>query len=400
MCLGEGLKSLGSGDHTNEFNAVWLSLLDLGNGIDSRAAGSKHRIDNNNVSLGHILRQLAVIFNRLVGVGIAIKTDVSDLCGGKQGHHTVDHSETCAENGHNNQLSSGDHLGGGFLNGGFDLDVHKGQIAGCFIAKQCGDFRYKCTEFFGTGVLFADKGQLMLNERMVYDCYIFHSIFSLIVLLFCTAPSGHGTCRTGNAQRFLLQSVRNHIRFSNYPFKPHSVRAPRKSKARSHLSLLNIAYHLYPFGVASAFIFGVDKKVGKLKTYSGAYHSSAHAENVGVVVKSCVFGAEVVGAYGGTDALNLVGGDGHTDSGTANEYSPIAFSVGNGVRHLNGNFGIIDLFKLGNAEILNLEASVPKMVPDLVFQFKSAVVTANSDFHIIISFQKYILFCRFLQRFI
>ena len=95
-----------------------------------------------------------------------------------------------------------------------------------------------------------------------------------------------------------------------------------------------------------------------------------------------------VGADGGAYALDLVCGYGHTDSGSADKNSPVAFSVGDGMSHLDGNFGIINLVKLGDTEILNRKTALDKVVFNFVLEFKSAVVTANGNFHTIISFQK------------
>lgn len=85
MSLAESFKSLGSCNDAHKLYRLGISLLDLGYSIDSRAAGGKHGIENNNIALADIAGQLAIIFNRLQGCGIAVKTDVTDSGGRNKG---------------------------------------------------------------------------------------------------------------------------------------------------------------------------------------------------------------------------------------------------------------------------------------------------------------------------
>ena len=69
--------------------------------------------------------------------------------------------------------------------------------------------------------------------------------------------------------------------------------------------------------MTSALKFSIHKEVGEFKSRSGAYHTPAETENVGVIMQTGVFCGIVVAAGGGAYSFNLVGGERHSDSHAA-----------------------------------------------------------------------------------
>ena len=89
MGILQHLDTLRRSDKAHESNILSASLLDEVDGRNRTAAGSKHRVYNKNLPVLDICRQLAVILNRLVGVGVAVKPYMSNLGVGNQGQHTA-----------------------------------------------------------------------------------------------------------------------------------------------------------------------------------------------------------------------------------------------------------------------------------------------------------------------
>ena len=72
-------------------------LLDEINSCNCGTAGSEHRVCDNDGSLLDRIRKLAEILMRLMGLLVAVETDMTDLRGRNEGKDTVYHSETCAQ---------------------------------------------------------------------------------------------------------------------------------------------------------------------------------------------------------------------------------------------------------------------------------------------------------------
>ena len=97
-------------------------------------------------------------------------------------------------------------------------------------------------------------------------------------------------------------------------------------------------------GMPAALKGGVQKKLRQLDGDSGTDDSSAHAEDVRVVVQTGVFCAEMVGAAGGADSFYLIGCHGHADSRAADENALFTFAACYAVSDGGGNGGVIDGF--------------------------------------------------------
>ena len=174
MSLAESFKSLGSCNDAHKLYRLGISLLDLGYSIDSRAAGGKHGIENNNIALADIAGQLAIIFNRLQGCGIAVKTDVTDSGGRNKGQNAVNHTETGSENRDKSKLLARKSLCGHLRNGSLDLNILERKVPCSLVAHEHSNLADKSAELFGSGVLVSEDRQLMLNKRVICYCYVCH----------------------------------------------------------------------------------------------------------------------------------------------------------------------------------------------------------------------------------
>ena len=108
-----------------------------------------------------------VIFNGHMGLGITVKTDVTDLCRGDQIHHSVHHAQTCTQDRYDGQLLACQDLALCSCNGSLHHYFLRRQISGCLIAHEAGNLADQLPEFLHTGILVTQNSQLVLNEGMV-----------------------------------------------------------------------------------------------------------------------------------------------------------------------------------------------------------------------------------------
>ena len=178
MSLAQSVKSLGSRNNAHELYRSGVSLLYLRNGVYSRAAGSKHGIENDNIALADIAGQLAVILNRLQSFGVAVKADVTDSGGGNEGQNAVNHAESGSENRNKGELLARKSLSGHSGNGSLNFNILERKISCCLIAHEHRYLAHESAELFGSGVLVSEDGQLMLDKRMICYCYVCHVLNS------------------------------------------------------------------------------------------------------------------------------------------------------------------------------------------------------------------------------
>ena len=120
-----------------------------------------------------------IIADGLVGNGITIQTDMPDLGGRDELHDAFCHAESCAKNGNDAELPAGEYACLHRRNGGLDIDLLHGQIAGHLICHERGKLIQKHTEILGSCVLVPHERKLVLNERMVDNGNIFHVLFHI-----------------------------------------------------------------------------------------------------------------------------------------------------------------------------------------------------------------------------
>ena len=91
---------------------------------------------------------------------------------GDKFYHTVNHTESCTQDGNDRDLLACKHLNGSFCNGSLDLDFLHGKISCYLISHEHGDLGYKLPELLSAGILITQKRHLMLNERMIKNEYV------------------------------------------------------------------------------------------------------------------------------------------------------------------------------------------------------------------------------------
>ena len=131
--------------------------------LNCGAAGCQHGIHDYDLTLINGNRQLAVVFVRLVGFRIAVESDMPDLRGRHQGRDPVYHAQSGTQDRNDSQLLPGKHRRHTFLNGSLHLHFLQRQVAERFKTDQDGDLLYQLAEFVGSGFLFAEQGDLVLN---------------------------------------------------------------------------------------------------------------------------------------------------------------------------------------------------------------------------------------------
>ena len=123
--------------------------------------------------------------------------------------------------------------------------------------------------------------------------------------------------------------------------------------------------------------WGIKERIYDLQGKSRTYHAAAHCQNVGIVVQSRCLCTEAVGAKCSTDAFYLVGCDGNTDSGSADQDSFLKFSSCNSLCHFFAVDRVIYRLCAAAAEIVVCNSSVFQMLLYFLHQFVTAVVTSK-----------------------
>ena len=104
---------------------------------------------------------------RLMGDLVAIHTDMADAGSRDQVEQAVDHAEAGAEDGDDRELAACDLLAGGLADRRRDGNVLQRKIARGLIALENRQLADKVAELLGSGLLVAQNGKLVLDERVV-----------------------------------------------------------------------------------------------------------------------------------------------------------------------------------------------------------------------------------------
>ena len=174
MRLCESLDSLGSRDDAQEMKLSAAVLLEHLNCFQSGAAGSQHGIDDEDLSLRTISGKLAVVFYRSQRLGISVKTDVTDFRRGDHCQHAVYHAKARSQDRNDRELLALDLLNGCLADGRLNLNVFELQVSGRLIAFEHSDLADGLAELLGSDLLAPDQADLVLDQRVIHDKYIFH----------------------------------------------------------------------------------------------------------------------------------------------------------------------------------------------------------------------------------
>ena len=129
--------------------------------------------------------------------------------------------------------------------------------------------------------------------------------------------------------------------------------------------------------MTSSLETGGEEDLGKLTSETGSESSCSHAHDVGIVVQASEPCGEGVGAQSGSDTLDLVGGNGHSDTRTADEDTLFALAGGDLPADLLSDHRIIAGFAV-SAHILELESLIRESLDDRIFHFNTCMVAADS----------------------
>ena len=157
MLFVQTLYAFRSCDHAHELDLLAAMLLDELDGVNGGTAGGQHRVGDHDGSELDGRGELAVVFHRLVGLRIAVESDMTYLGGGNQHQDAVGHAETCAEDRYYRQLLACNHRSLALLDGGLHFDIFQRKVPERLIAHENGDLFGQLAEFVGTGILISEN---------------------------------------------------------------------------------------------------------------------------------------------------------------------------------------------------------------------------------------------------
>jgi AraC family transcriptional regulator len=158
-------------DEAHVGDSDFLQPVDRG---DRGVAGGKHRIDDDDETLGDVLRSLEIIFDRLERDRVAIKADMGDPRRWNQLEHALGHGEAGAKDRGDDQLLAGDRGRLGRRDRGFDADELGRQVAGHFVAEQGRDLPDDRPEQLHGGRPVAQERELVLHQGVANDRQSIH----------------------------------------------------------------------------------------------------------------------------------------------------------------------------------------------------------------------------------
>ena len=177
VLFGDELDALGSSNKDHELDVVAAALLHFGDRRVGRAAGGEHGVDDHDIALGDVLRHLAEVDVRLKRFLVAEHTDVADTGRRNHAQNAVDQSKTGAQNGHDCNFLTGQRRLLRRADRRFDRLGGERQITGGLIGDEHPDLADQLPEILDAGVFIAHDRQLVRDERMIHDVYVFSKCF-------------------------------------------------------------------------------------------------------------------------------------------------------------------------------------------------------------------------------
>lgn len=118
--------------------------------------------------------------------------------------------------------------------------------------------------------------------------------------------------------------------------------------------------------------------------------SGAEREHVDVVVLAAEKRRAFVTDGGGPHAWHLVGGDGHANSGAADEHTPVECACRDAPGHLLSEVRIVHRVGRGRAEVFVADATLVETISEASLQVDASVIGAERDAHGGIIAEKYL----------
>ena len=141
----------------------------------------------------------------------------------------------------------------------------------------------------------------------------------------------------------------------------------------------SVLEHIYPNLMLSALERGRKKNVREFAGKPRTDDAFTETKNVCVVVRSCEFGAEIIGTSGGSDTFLLVGNHAHADARSADENTFVTFAVLNFFAKFFGKNGIMTrLLRIGS-EVDEFNIVFFEMKFQLLFESEAGVIRCDRN---------------------
>ena len=160
----QGADALGGGEQAEEFDGAGAVGLEPGDGGDGGVAGGEHKIDDDDVALGHTGGHLVVVLDGLQGLRVAVQADVAFAGVGHDAAQPGAQAQAGAQDGGEDEFFAVDDGAGDALERGVDFFQPGGHVAGDFVGHEHGQLIEQGAEGGGAGVLLAHERELVLHH--------------------------------------------------------------------------------------------------------------------------------------------------------------------------------------------------------------------------------------------
>ena len=140
-----------------------LHRVDRGGG---RVAGREHRVEQDHVALGDVVRQLHVVLDRLERLLVAVQADEADARARDQREHGVEHAHARAQDRADGDLLARDPPRGHPLERRLDLDLLVGEVLRRLVGEQERQLVDELAEHLRRRRHVAQQAELVLDERV------------------------------------------------------------------------------------------------------------------------------------------------------------------------------------------------------------------------------------------
>jgi hypothetical protein len=159
--------ALGRGDDGHELHRLRACLLD---GLDCggcRVSRGEHRVEEDDVAVGDVGRELDVVLDRLERLLVPIEADEPDAGSRDEREDAVQHPDAGPEDRADRHLLARDARHGRPLEWGLDLDLLDGEILRHLVREQERYLVDELAEHLGRRLQVPEQPELVLNERVV-----------------------------------------------------------------------------------------------------------------------------------------------------------------------------------------------------------------------------------------
>ena len=166
MAVVDVLDPFGRRDDREQPHARRAGVLDELHRVHGRVAGREHRVEQDDVAVRDVGRQLHVVLDRAQRLLVAVETDEADARARDQRQHAVEHPEPRAQDRAHGDLLAGDARERLHLERRLDVDVLGREILRRLVGEEQRDLLDELAEVDGRRVLVPQVRQLVLDERV------------------------------------------------------------------------------------------------------------------------------------------------------------------------------------------------------------------------------------------